>query len=463
MSKLAYHVGHYKQGQVGAIAGHNFEHRDEYSTHSNPDIDPARSQENFVLVTPASGSLYLDAKSRIHAAVTGRVRSDSNWISETITYPPAGMTDREQLQRYFSDVVAWHRDTFGPENILAAAVHLDETTPHLHLDLTPITQDGRLSTKAIFTRAALTAQQTSLAAYLSGKGWDIQRGEAPAPGQAKKRSRTVRQYKAEAEAQKAELAAELATLGNQKVKAEAALEATTEALAAARATLSTQAVQDITFQKTLLGGIKGLTVADAEAMKKTALYAAQYKAENAQLQAELLSAKTQARTAAKVAANARAEARAELDDERDSLRAELEAERQSIKNERPSVIAELTIAQLQNEVRRQERKVNKLTEQVQALLQLVFEKGTRLWMEHVHPLHQEDSRIWTFSQAFKRWRSRNQAPAESVTKAVAELEGLAGGARELQRGIMQNLGEQPATIAAVIRGMPGHSGQEQNR
>ena len=37
----------------------------------------------------------------------------------------------------------------GKEHVISAVVHMDETTPHMHLCFCPITEDGRLSASAV--------------------------------------------------------------------------------------------------------------------------------------------------------------------------------------------------------------------------------------------------------------------------------------------------------------------------
>lgn len=54
-------------------------------------------------------------------------------------------------------------------------VHVDETTPHLHLNLIPIA-GGRLCAKKLFDRKALTALQTDLYREVGAK-WSLQRGK----------------------------------------------------------------------------------------------------------------------------------------------------------------------------------------------------------------------------------------------------------------------------------------------
>ena len=216
MSGLAYHAGHYTKGAVGAIGRHNWQKRGERDEHSNQDIDPNRSGDNMLLLVPEQG-LYQAAKERIEAACTGRVTKASNWITETIVYPPEDVLERndpQEIGSYFEDVLEWHRVEFGKDNVLASVVHMDETTPHLHTDLVPMTKDGRLSSKEVFARKNLNRHHTELAAFLQGRGWDIQRGESTLEKQV--RAKTIPEYKKAAEAEKTALVAEIEPLRTKK-------------------------------------------------------------------------------------------------------------------------------------------------------------------------------------------------------------------------------------------------------
>ena len=66
-------------------------------------------------------------------------------------------------------------DKYGYENMLSAIVHVDETTPHLHLNFVPI-NDGRLSSKSLFDRQKLAELQTELWEQV-GKKYGLQRGK----------------------------------------------------------------------------------------------------------------------------------------------------------------------------------------------------------------------------------------------------------------------------------------------
>ena len=83
------------------------------------------------------------------------------------------LSPREQ-QQFFMDCVRFFAERYGEENIISAVVHMDETTPHLHLNLVPIA-GGRLSAKTMFGRKELQSLQTDFHAAV-GKKWNLQRG-----------------------------------------------------------------------------------------------------------------------------------------------------------------------------------------------------------------------------------------------------------------------------------------------
>lgn len=59
---------------------------------------------------------------------------------------------------------------------MSAVVHLDETTPHMHLNLIPITPDGRLCSKDLFDKPKLQQLQTDFYEAV-GKKYGLQRGK----------------------------------------------------------------------------------------------------------------------------------------------------------------------------------------------------------------------------------------------------------------------------------------------
>lgn len=247
MSRMALNIAHFKKGAVGSLGGHNWYKRGEHDEHSNQDIDPQRSKDNIALVLPEEGTFYQDVKSTVEQS-TGRVTAASVWVSEWVLYPPEELqdprtADKDKLRQFYGDALDWMREQ--GYLVKLAAIHMDETTVHAHIDTVPLTQDGRLSRKEVYTRAALNGIHTDLAAHLAAKGWDIQRGESTKDKQV--RSVSVPEFKRQAEAAKLEAIQEAEKATQEALEAEArakALEGQIGGLQAAQAQLQEQLAQD---------------------------------------------------------------------------------------------------------------------------------------------------------------------------------------------------------------------------
>lgn len=204
MSKLALHIEHMKRGEVGAIDRHN---RRSGEVHSNEDIDPARTPWNIAVVQP-DGGLWSAVQTKVEEVKErgARVTAGSVVCSEWVIYPPEDLqdpftADRERLRSWSGDVLDWMKSQgIDPEQ---AIIHMDETTVHMHVDSVPLTADGRLSRKDIYTRSALTKFHSELAKHLSERGWDIQRGDTT-KGKGVK-SKSTKEYKREQEKKVAQL------------------------------------------------------------------------------------------------------------------------------------------------------------------------------------------------------------------------------------------------------------------
>lgn len=265
MSKLAAHVEHFKRGAVGSLGAHNWYKRGEHDQHSNQDIDTSRSCNNFALRLPEQG-LYREVKSLVEGS-TGRVTANSVWVSEWVVYPPEELqdpltADPERLKQYFGDVLTW-MDENGYK-VPFAVVHMDETTVHMQADTVPLTADGRLSRKDVYTRSALNEIHTGLAKYLAERGWDIQRGESTKDKQV--RAKSVPEFKKDAEQKKLDVLREVDEI-------EDALNAVNEPVASLR---EVGAIDDRTKVKKPLWGSETVTLSreDYDKLKGQAEHAA---------------------------------------------------------------------------------------------------------------------------------------------------------------------------------------------
>ena len=169
------HMMKIKSGAVGGIQSHN---NREHEPKTNPDVDMLRSHENYDLV-PCDNYRKAIKEKMSDLVETGRaVRKDAvvvcNFIvtSDSDTMEALG-ADRQRA--FFEDAVKWFSDRYGADRVLNATVHMDENTPHLHIGVMPITQDGRLSAKSIFTKTEMKAIQTEFARDV-GARYGLERG-----------------------------------------------------------------------------------------------------------------------------------------------------------------------------------------------------------------------------------------------------------------------------------------------
>lgn len=177
-NKVGYAVVHMmkiKSGAVGGIQSHN---NREHEPKTNPDVDMSRSEDNYDLISCDNYKRSIKEKLSNLVESSRAVRKDAvvvcNFIvtSDNETMNALG-ADRQR--EFFQDGVKWFSDRYGADRVLNATVHMDETTPHLHIGVIPITQDGRLSAKAIFTKTEMKAIQTEFARDV-GEKYGLERG-----------------------------------------------------------------------------------------------------------------------------------------------------------------------------------------------------------------------------------------------------------------------------------------------
>lgn len=177
-NKVGYAVVHMmkiKSGAVGGIQSHN---NREHEPKTNPDVDMSRSEDNYDLISCDNYKRSIKEKLSNLVESSRAVRKDAvvvcNFIvtSDNETMNALG-ADRQR--EFFQDSVKWFSDRYGADRVLNATVHMDETTPHLHIGVMPITQDGRLSAKAIFTKTEMKAIQTEFTRDV-GEKYGLERG-----------------------------------------------------------------------------------------------------------------------------------------------------------------------------------------------------------------------------------------------------------------------------------------------
>ena len=200
MSFLVLHMDKFKKEAVRGIQSHNLRER---KSHSNPDIDYQRSVGNYELLEGASDDYAHAVQNRIDdLLLTRAVRRDAVHMCGLIVSSDREFFWRlgpEETRRFFEESKAFLTEFVGKENVISAMVHMDEKTPHMHFLHVPVTRDGRLNAKGIYTRDSLKMLQTEFHRHLHSKGFAIQRGVEQEP-RSKKKHLDTREFKQQQEA-----------------------------------------------------------------------------------------------------------------------------------------------------------------------------------------------------------------------------------------------------------------------
>jgi len=170
-----------KIGGAKDIAGieiHNQRKREH--SNSNPDIDHSRSKLNIQLASP-NGSYSATVDGIIKKYYKGKraVRKDAVRLCEVIFTSDKDFFSKSEDggKAYLTACYEWAVNHFGENNVVAATIHMDEETPHMHFDFVPMTEDGRLSAKAVMGgRADLQRLQDDFYEQI-GKRFGMDRGE----------------------------------------------------------------------------------------------------------------------------------------------------------------------------------------------------------------------------------------------------------------------------------------------
>ena len=202
MSKNHYAVATMKKMKIDNLSGifrHDFRETDN---HKNQDIDPSKSNQNIELV--ADHKLrkrdVMDFIQK-HRVGSRKVRRDAVVLDEWIVSSDHGYFAKkspEEVRKYFSDAIGYFAQKFGRENILYGNVHLDESTPHMHMGIVPITKDHKLSSKRVFNRNTLREIQTEFPKYMQEHGHEVVRGSE----KSQRKKLSVAEYKHAKEEQK---------------------------------------------------------------------------------------------------------------------------------------------------------------------------------------------------------------------------------------------------------------------
>lgn len=178
---MSYSILRVQKYTVGGVKGIEIHDRREKqgTSNSNPDIDWSRTHLNYTLVDTPEQSFHMLAKKRREELPHKKAyRKDAVVLAGVIVTSDKAFFDAlpdNSRQEYFERSLAFIKARYGAGNIISAIVHLDEKTPHMHVNFVPVYQ-GRLCAKQLFTRKSLTELQTAFHEQV-GEGFGLERGE----------------------------------------------------------------------------------------------------------------------------------------------------------------------------------------------------------------------------------------------------------------------------------------------
>lgn len=145
------HITKFNSNQIGQVISHI--ERPEGRNYSNKNIDKSRSKDNYTLVD-RGGTDYINK--RIEQVKHLKRADVVKLVGVSVTLPQDYKGNEKD---FFKAVTLAFAERYGKENIAYATVHKDETSPHIHIGVIPITRDKngqeKLCAKEVFNKQEL--------------------------------------------------------------------------------------------------------------------------------------------------------------------------------------------------------------------------------------------------------------------------------------------------------------------
>ena len=180
----------YKIGQLGLIYRHNERKNTNYS---NKDINKQNSIKNYSIksINTSYQKAFKILKEQYN--LKGQIKKVSNIMCELIITSDKYFFDligEDETKRYFQMAYDFVKDyqNLGEQYIVSAKVHLDETTPHLHIVFIPVIhkfdkKSGKMVDKISCSefwkgKDSYKKLQDSFYKCVKDNGFDLERGKA---------------------------------------------------------------------------------------------------------------------------------------------------------------------------------------------------------------------------------------------------------------------------------------------
>ncbi|WP_366533284.1 MobV family relaxase (plasmid) [Carnobacterium maltaromaticum] len=180
MSYSVIRLQKFKGSQISGIERHNKRIGEK---HSNKDIDQKKSENNYDLIHEKNDKSYSDLiqkKISERYTSTRKIRTDAVKNVEFLCTSDSEFFDsigEAETKRYFELSKDFLENIMGKENILYAQVHMDESTPHMHIGFVPLSE-GKLRFSNFFNgKKDLENLQSSYNKMMNENGFDLERGK----------------------------------------------------------------------------------------------------------------------------------------------------------------------------------------------------------------------------------------------------------------------------------------------
>ena len=177
MSYQQLHAGKVKLNGLAGIQHHLL---DRERVKTNPDIDLSRSQLNHSIENLSPENLVNNVRQRIKQLnLKRKLRTDAVGLEDIIIGASADFMlqlGTEKREQYFKDSLHFFQNRYGKENVMYCHCHLDESNPHIHIGIIPVTPDGRLSARDVFNPKSLEKLQTDFHHEVS-QHYGLERGQ----------------------------------------------------------------------------------------------------------------------------------------------------------------------------------------------------------------------------------------------------------------------------------------------
>ena len=185
-----------QKNKLTDVKGKEIEQERKSNNLKNEDIDRRKTYLNYDLIK-SNLNLYQRVKKRIdEVRENSRIQKNSVVMYSNVitvneeTYKNWGLG---KTKKYFEAVTEYFKNEFGEENIVSAKVHLDETAPHMHLQLVPVSSEGKLQAHKLMTKDRINKIHSDAPKWLQERGFEVERGKGKT---GKKNIKDIYKYKA---------------------------------------------------------------------------------------------------------------------------------------------------------------------------------------------------------------------------------------------------------------------------